>query len=345
MASQQRQWLEWAGQVLRQEAAAILSAAERLDEPFVEVVEGLLHCRGRVAWAGVGKSADIAQKLVGTCNSTGTRSYLLDPTRAVHGDLGMVADDDAVVLLSHSGESEELLRLVPALRPRVWRLYAITGNASGRMLRWVDAAVVYGPITEACPLGLAPSSSTAVMLAIGDAIAFVLMRQRQFSAEDFARNHPAGQLGRRLARVTDYMRRGPELRVAPAAATVREVFTQLRHHGRRSGAIILVDEEGRLAGLFTDSDLARLFEARRDEAFDRPIAEVMTRQPIVIDRQAWLRDGLELLRRHKISELPVVDEQGRPVGMLDITDLIGLEAAAATVPAVPLRPRAERKIA
>jgi arabinose-5-phosphate isomerase len=313
---------------VEKEAAALAAVAARLDSGFTRVVAGLWQCRGRVGVVGVGKSADIGQKLAGTLNSTGTRSYLLDPVRALHGDLGMVAPEDVLLLLSHSGESDELLRVLPALRQRAAALFALSGQRQSRLVQAVDAAVVYGPLDEACPLGLAPSCSTAVMLAVGDALAFVLMEQRQFTAEDFARNHPAGSLGRRLARVADYMRRGQELRLAPAAATVREVFAQARHQGRRTGAIMLVDDQGRLAGLFTDSDLARLFEARRDQALDRPIAEVMTRQPIVIAPQARLSEAIALLQQHKISELPVVDDQGRPVGMLDITDVIGKEMEA-----------------
>jgi arabinose-5-phosphate isomerase len=338
-------WLDLGRQVIVQESQALALAARRLDGGFVRVVAGLWQCQGRVAVVGVGKSADVGQKIVGTLNSTGTRSYLLDPIRAVHGDLGMVAPDDVVLFLSHSGESEELVRLLPALRSRTAGMYALTSQATSRLAQAVDAAVVYGPLEEACPLRLAPSSSTTVMLAIGDAIAFVLMEQRRFTEEDFARNHPAGSLGRRLARVTDYMRRGKELRLAPASATVREVFTHARHQGRRTGAIMLLDDQGRLAGLFTDSDLARLFESRQDQALDRPIAEVMTRQPIVVRPQTRLAEAIDLLRTHKISELPVVDEFGRPLGMLDITDLIGMEQEATSAEPVTFRVLSQRKSA
>lgn len=338
-------WLELGRQVLAQESQALGLVAKRLDEGFVRVVAGLWQCRGRVAVVGVGKSADVGQKIVGTFNSTGTRSYLLDPIRAVHGDLGMVAPDDVALFLSHSGESEELVRLIPSLRQRTAAMYAITSQPTSRLARAVDAAIIYGPLEEACPLRLAPSSSTTVMLALGDALAFVLMEQRRFTEEDFARNHPAGSLGRRLARVTDYMRRGQELRVAPASATVREVFTQARHQGRRTGAIMLLDDQGRLTGLFTDSDLARLFESRQDHALDRPIAEVMTRQPIVVGPQTRLAEAVDLLRSHKISELPVVDELGRPLGMLDITDLIGIEQEAVGTEPLTFRIISPRKSA
>jgi arabinose-5-phosphate isomerase len=321
--------LAFARRVLRAEAATVEVVAGRLDDSFEQVADLLLGCRGRVAVTGIGKSADVGQKLVGTLNSTGTRAYLLDATRAVHGDLGMVHPDDVALLLSHSGESDELVRLLGPLRRLAAALVAVTGNPDGTLARTADAAVVYGPVTEACPLALAPSTSTTVMIALGDALAFTLLEQRQFTADDFARLHPAGSLGRKLATVREYMRQGEELRIAPATDTVRTVFARGRPRGRRTGAVMLVDAEGRLAGLFTDSDLARLFEARTDAALDEPVERVMTKTPVVIGPDERMTAGLDLLRSKKISELPVVDADGRPIGMLDITDLIGLETPAA----------------
>ena len=331
--------------VLRAEAAALGAVADRLDAGFDRVADALYRCRGRVAVVGVGKSADVGQKLAGTLNSTGTRSYTLDATRAVHGDLGMAHPDDVALVLSHSGESEELLRLLGPLRKLTAGLLAITGNAAGTVARSADAAVVYGPVTEACPLSLAPSTSTTVMIALGDALAFALLEQRQFTAEQFAKVHPAGSLGRKLATVAECMRRGGELRIAAATDTVREVFAKVRHTGRRTGAIMLVDAGGRLAGLFTDSDLARLFESRRDGALDSPIAAVMTKSPVVIAPDARLGEAIDVLKSRKISELPVVDADGRPVGMLDITDLIGLEPAPPSVESRPVLRLADRKSA
>ncbi|HEY2911154.1 MAG TPA: KpsF/GutQ family sugar-phosphate isomerase [Gemmataceae bacterium] len=337
--------LAYARRVLQIEAAAVQTAAERLDGSFERMVDLLAGCRGRVAITGIGKSADVGQKLAGTFNSTGTRAYLLDATRAVHGDLGMVHPDDVALLFSHSGESEEVIRLLGPLRRLASGIAAITGNAASTLARAADAAIVYGPITEACPLTLAPSSSTTVMLALGDALAFTLLEERQFTAEDFARFHPAGSLGRKLAPVHEAMRKGDELRIAPATETVRTVFAQVRHRGRRTGAIMLVDGAGRLAGLFTDSDLARLFEERADAALDAPIANVMTRHPAVIGPATRMTDAVEILRNRKISELPVVDGDGRPVGMLDITDLIGLELDEPALPSRPTLRLADRKIA
>jgi arabinose-5-phosphate isomerase len=317
--------LAFARGVLRAEADALRLAADRLGPSFDACVDTIARCRGRVAVTGVGKSADVGRKIAATLNSTGTRAYVLDVTAAMHGDLGMVASEDVALLLSHSGESEELLRLFGPLKQAAAAVLAVTGNAAGTLARASDAAVVYGPLAEACPNALAPSSSTTVMLALGDALAFTLGELRQFTADDFARFHPAGSLGRKLATVEAHMRRGTELRVAAASETVRAVFARVRHEGRRTGAIILTDADGRLAGLFTDSDLARLFEARSDAAFDLPIARVMTKTPVTVGPAARLTEAVELLRARKISELPVVDADGRPVGMLDITDLIGLE--------------------
>lgn len=319
--------LAYARRVLRAEAASLDVVAGRLDDGFTAVADALFACNGRVAVIGVGKSADVGQKTVGTFNSTGTRAYTLDATRAVHGDLGSVHPDDVALLLSHSGESEELLRLLAPLKRLATAVLAITGSADNTLARTADASIVYGPVTEACPLALAPSTSTTVMLALGDALAFTLLEQRQFTADEFAKFHPAGALGKKLALVSDWMRRGEELRVAPQSDTVREVFAKVRHGGRRTGAIMLVDADGLLAGLFTDSDLARVFENRQDSSLDGPIANVMTRKPVVVAPETRVAVALDVLKARKFSELPVVDSNGCPIGMLDITDLIGLDPA------------------
>jgi arabinose-5-phosphate isomerase len=322
--------LEYAREVIAAEAAALESVAARLDASLLQAVDLISRVSrgaGRVAVTGTGKSADVGQKIAGTLSSTGTRAYVLDATRAVHGDLGMVHPDDVALVLSHSGESEEILRLMGPLRGLVRGIIALTGNVNGTLARRADVAIVYGPLEEVCPLGLAPSASTTAMIALGDALAFTLMRERAFTAEDFARFHPAGSLGRKLLPVEVVMRSGDELRIARASDTVRAVFAHCRHSGRRTGALMLVDDEDRLCGLFTDSDLARLIEDRRDAALDRPIREVMTAGPITVSAGARVADAVEVLRRRKISELPVIDADGRPIGIVDITDLIGLVPA------------------
>lgn len=316
--------LRYARDVLCAEAEALQLVAERLDETFCRVVDLIQNCSGRVGITGTGKSADVGQKLAGTLNSTGTRSYHFDATRAVHGDLGMIDSQDVIVVLSHSGESEEIVRLLPSLRQLNVKVVGLTGNTNSTLAQQSHYALVYGPLEEVCPLGLAPSSSTTVMLAIGDALAFVLCRLREFTREDFARFHPAGSLGRKLLHVDEVMRCGRHIRIASDRSTVREVFAQVPQQTRRTGAVMLINSDGKLSGLFTDSDLARLFEHRQDHALDRPIQEVMTSNPICIKSGAKLGQAADLLRRHKISELPVVDQDSHPIGLLDVTDLIGL---------------------
>lgn len=316
--------LAYPREIIRGEAAALRLVADRLDGTFLQAVDLICNCVGRIAITGTGKSADVGQKISGTLNSMGTRSYVLDATRAMHGDLGMVHPNDVALILSHSGESEEIVRLLPPIRQLAAATIAITGNRNSSLARMADLALVYGPIEEVCPLGLAPSTSTTAMIALGDALAFVLSRQRQFTREDFARFHPAGSLGRKLLKVESAMRHGSELRLAASTDTVRSVFTRVQRRGRRTGAVMLTDGDGRLCGLFTDSDLARLFEQRRDDHLDLPIADVMTRTPFTVQVGTRVCDAVELMRLHKISELPVVDAEGKPAGLLDITDLIGV---------------------
>ncbi len=319
--------LEYGRQIVRAEAAALEQVASRLDDAFLQAADLLHRCAGRIAVTGTGKSADVGQKIAGTLSSTGTRAYVLDATRAVHGDLGMVHPNDIVLALSHSGESEEVVRLLGPFRQLAAAVVALTGNGRSTLARQADVALVYGPLDEACPLGLAPSTSTTAMIAVGDALAFVLARMRSFTREDFARYHPAGSLGRKLLKVEAVMRSGDEMRLAAQIETVRDVFSRARKRGRRTGAVILTDDAGRLCGLFTDSDLARLFEQHRDGALDRPIREVMTAGPLTVPVGTRVVDAVEVLCRHKISELPVIDAAGRPVGLLDITDLLGLMPA------------------
>lgn len=316
--------LNYAREVVCAEANALQQVAGRLDHSFLNAVDLLYNCHGRVAITGTGKSADVGQKIAGTLNSTGTRAYLLDSTRAVHGDLGMVHPADVVLALSHSGESEEIVRLLPSLHNMASAIIALTGNGKSSLATQADVALVIGPLDEICPLKLAPSTSTTAMIAVGDALAFVLMERRQFTKEDFARNHPAGSLGRKLLKVEEAMRRGSELRLAREDQTVREIFAQGKGQTRRTGAVMVTNEQGQLTGVFTDSDLARLFERRLDAALDGPIRDVMTKSPTTVQQGTRLVDALAIIRTRKISELPVVDAKKHPLGLIDITDLIGL---------------------
>ena len=220
-----------------------------------------------------------------------------------------------------------MLRLIPALRRLGACLVAITERTGSTLGRAADLCVPLGPIEEACPLGLAPSASTTALMAVGDALALLVSKMRDFRAEDFALYHPAGSLGRKLLRVEDVMRTGGKIRRARADETVRAVFIRLAGPRRRSGAVLIEDEAGRLLGIFTDSDLARLFEKRREADLDRPIGEVMTADPIQIAVGATLAEAVETLKARKISELPVVDRGGYLVGLIDVTDLIALVPA------------------
>lgn len=316
--------LSYARDIIQIEAHALDKLARRLDASFLRATSYLHQCRGTVVVTGIGKAGLIGQKVSATLASTGTRSIFLHPVEALHGDLGRVREDDVVLLLSQSGETEEVLALLPSLKQLGVPTIAITARETSSLGAAATVTIALGPLKEACPLGLAPSTSTTAMLALGDALALVTSRLLCFGHADFARVHPAGSLGRQLAKVEDQMRPLEDCRVARDSLNVREVFADLRRPGRRTGAILLVGRDGLLTGLFTDSDLARLFEARRDEAFDRPIAEVMTPRPRTVPLGSMLVDAVGILAEYKISELPVVNESGAPVGLLDITDVVGM---------------------
>lgn len=310
-------------EVIRQEAEALLEVVKRLDSGFCLAVEMLLQCSGSVIVCGMGKAGIIGQKLAATLSSTGTRAHFLHPAEAVHGDLGCLHADDLLIALSNSGETGELLSILPTVKDLGIKVISITGTDQNSLAGHSDVVIEIGRLREACSWGLAPSTSTTAMLAVGDALALVTSQARGFTPDNFARFHPGGSLGQRLKAVTEIMRPRDQLRIASDAATVREVITGSARPGRRTGAVLLTDESQALTGIFTDSDLARLLETRRDGGLDEPIANVMTRHPLTISCQALFTDVLDLLAARKISELPVVDEQRRPIGMIDITDVIG----------------------
>ena len=317
----------FAREVLRIEAEALERVRVRLGGSIARAADMVYQCTGSVIVTGMGKAGHVGQKLAATLASTGTRAFPLHPVEAVHGDLGRIRGDDVVLALSQSGETDEVLRLVPAIRRIGAGLIAITERAGSSLGQAADLCVALGPIEEACPLGLAPSASTTALMAVGDALALLVSRMRDFRAEDFALYHPGGSLGRQLSRVEDVMRTGHQLRRAHVDETVREVFIRLAGPRRHSGAVLIVDEQEVLLGIFTDSDLARLFEKRREADLDRPIGEVMTRDPVQVAVGATLAEAIEAMKARKISELPVVDGGGRPVGLIDLTDLIGLVPA------------------
>ncbi len=314
--------LREARRIIRQEAEVLSLLAENLDSGFCEAIRLLSKLRGQVIVTGVGKAGLIGQKITATLASTGTSTRFIHPTEALHGDLGCICSGDAVLALSNSGESDELLRLIPALRRLEIPVISVTRDHTNSLARSSDIVICIGRHREAGELALAPTCTTTAMLATGDALALVLSQVRGFTARDFAVFHPAGSLGRQLTPVREVMRTGEQLRIAVETETVRQVMISHSRPGRRTGAVILVSAAGTLTGLFTDSDLARLFENRRDEFLDESIVHVMTVNPVTVNPDVLLPEAIHLMSSRKLSELPVVNADRVPVGMLDITDVL-----------------------
>ncbi|HEX9052119.1 MAG TPA: KpsF/GutQ family sugar-phosphate isomerase [Anaeromyxobacter sp.] len=314
-----RDLLDQGRTVLAAEAAAI--AAVKLDETFAEAVRAILDCKGRVVVTGMGKPGFVAQKISATLASTGTPSLYVHPAEAAHGDLGRIAKDDVVIALSNSGETEEILRLLPALKKIGARIVAVTKDRDNRLARGADLVVSIGDVEEACPMGLAPTASTAVLLAVGDALAMAVLAVRPFDREEYALFHPGGKLGRGLMKVRELMRgedANPLVREdAPLSAAVA-VMTETPG---RPGATSVVDAAGRLVGIFTDGDLRRLVE-HGDTDFARPVSSAMGRNPRTVRPDALVVDAARILRQARIDQVPVVDADGRPVGLLDVQDLL-----------------------
>lgn len=316
--------------VLRSERGALERLIAGLDESFAHAVAQLLACRGCVVVSGMGKAGIVGQKLSASLCSTGTPSRFLHPAEAVHGDVGGVRSDDVALLLSTSGETEEVLRLLPIVSEVAGSSLAITAHADSSLARQVDLALLLGQHPEACHLGLAPSCSTTAMLALGDALALVVSQQRGFTREQFAKFHPAGNLGKQLCLVDEVMRPLSECRLAGDWQSVRDVLIHVGRPGRRTGATMLTNAQGQLSGIFTDSDLARLLEASSEthSPLDQTMAQVMTRHLQTVPSGARLGDAVKLLAQRKISELPVVSTDHRPLGLIDITDVMSVMSDA-----------------
>lgn len=316
--------LQLGREVICTEARALASLIGRLDTSFFRAVQLLYKLRGSLIVTGMGKAGLIGNKLAATFASTGTRAHFLHSAEAFHGDLGRVHPGDLVLVLSQSGETEEVVQLLPPLGRMGVPLLAITASPLSTLGREAEVTIELGKLEEACSLGLAPSTSTTAMLALGDALALVVSRLKGFGAEDFAQFHPGGALGRRLSHVEDRMRMLEDCRVASADKTVREVLVACTKPGRRSGAIMLTGADGRLAGLFTDSDLVRLIESRNESALDCPVRETMIIAPTTVLLGDKMSVAIEILAERKISELPVIDEAGKPAGLIDVTDVLSL---------------------
>ena len=316
--------LEQARVTLSIESAAVARLADRLDDDFLRAVNYLLEMNGRAIVCGIGKSGAIGRKLAGTLASTGTPAYFMHAAEAVHGDLGMVDHDDVVVLMTASGETDEILRILPMLKRCGAKLVAICGKEGSSVAREADAVLDASVEKEACPLGLAPTSSSMAQLAMGDAVAMALMRARGFTVEEFGERHPAGQLGKRiLLRVEDVMHGGDDNPTVGTETTVYETLLEMTNASVR-GAVTIVDDRGMLKGLFTDGDFRRLMQNAEDPStvMPRPIVEVMTRNPTTIAVGTLATEAMRLMEEREFDNMPVVDEEGRALGMLDIQDLM-----------------------
>ena len=312
--------LALARDVLDTEARAIATLATKLGAAFVAAVGMVLDCRGRVVVSGIGKSGHIARKLAATLASTGTPAFFVHPAEAGHGDLGMIAPGDVVIMLSNSGETDELVVLAPHLRREGARLVAITGNDESSLAKCADVHLDAAVDAEACPLGLAPTASTTAALALGDALALAVLDARGFSAEDFARSHPGGALGRRLlTRVADVMRTGSAIPTVGPDASLADAVIEMS--GKGMGMTVVTDGGGRVAGIFTDGDLRRAVERGVDFRVAR-VADLMTREPRRIAPSRLAIDCVEAMERApKVTQLVVVDGDGRLAGALHLHDL------------------------
>jgi arabinose-5-phosphate isomerase len=311
--------VEYGRTVLAAEAGAI--GRVHLGEPFAEAVRWILGCKGRVVVTGMGKPGFVAQKISATLASTGTPSLYVHPAEAAHGDLGRIARDDVVFALSNSGETEEILRLLPALKRMGVRIVALTRDRANPLARAADLVVPFGDVDEACPMGLAPTASTAVLLAVGDAIAMTVLANRSFDREEYALYHPGGKLGRGLMKVHEIMRAGESNPVVREDQPLSAAVAVMTETPGRPGATSVVDAAGRLVGIFTDGDLRRLVE-RGHTDFGRPVSAAMGRNPRTIRTDSLVADAARVLRQASIDQVPVVDGEGKPVGLLDVQDLL-----------------------
>lgn len=302
-----------------EEAARVASLLDDSFAQAVQIIQSAVKNKGKVVVAGVGKSGHIGDKIAATLTSTGTPAVVLNSLNALHGDLGVVADGDVILALSYSGETEELLKILPALARFQVQIIAITSNAQSLLARHAHLHLSVAIQNEACPLGLAPTSSTTAMLILGDALAMVLLEAHGFQKEDFARYHPGGTLGRSLLlKVTEIMRTGDQVAYLPLTASVREVLHRMAKC--RAGSALVVNPDGTLAGIFTHGDFGRHIE-RVPDLMERSVCEFMTARPITIPDDKLAVEVLHILKNHRIDDIVVVDHAGLPVGLVDTQDL------------------------
>lgn len=315
--------LEQARQVLRMEAEAVLEQVERIDEHFKAAVEMIMACPGRTVITGMGKSGIIGRKMAATLASTGTPSFYLHPAEGIHGDLGMVTEGDVVIALSNSGETGEVLHILPSLRRIGAKLIAMVGNPNSTLAKNSDIVLNVGVTREACPLGLAPTSSTTAALAYGDALALALLSKRKFTASQFAVFHPGGSLGRKLLlTVEDIMHSGTENPLVKADISVQDALFVITDKGL--GAVSVVDDDNKMLGVLTDGDIRRGLSKGVD-FLKRPVTELMTASPKTITKEKLAAQALHIMesnRQKPITVLPVVDAENHVIGLLHMTDLV-----------------------
>ncbi len=306
--------------VLDIEAKAVSELKKNINRDFQQALELVLNAKGRIVVTGVGKTGIIGQKFSATLSSTGTPSLFLHSAEAIHGDLGRVIEDDVVIILSYSGESEEIRKLLPVLKKIGVKIISITGNPQSLMARYSDIVLNTAVKKEACPLGLAPTASTTAMLAMSDALAVCLLELKGFKEKDFALYHPGGSLGRRLLlKVEDIMRKGSANSVVREDKKISDVLIKITQ--ARAGSASVIDKDGKLVGIFTDGDLRRHLEIDLN-LLRKKVKEVMTKYPKTVNPQMLAVEAMRILKDKKIDEVPVVDDNMRPVGLLDVQDLL-----------------------
>ncbi|MBI9018529.1 MAG: KpsF/GutQ family sugar-phosphate isomerase [Phycisphaerae bacterium] len=314
--------------VINQEADALKVMSQSLDDSFTHAVKMVLDCKGSVVLTGIGKAGIIGQKISATLASTGTPSHFIHAAEAIHGDLGRLRADDIVIALSYSGKSSEIVELIDHLKQQDVPMIGMTGNKNSPLAIHSNVTLWLGDLSEACPIGLAPSTSTTCMLAMGDALALTVMQLKDFQAQDFAKFHPGGSLGRQLVTVEQaaLFSRGMKLPLAPLDCTLQQAIelaeadTELRH-----GCILLINDNGTLAGLITDGDLRRGIMQQKNKIHEIPATKLMTANPKVVRPDTLASEALSILHKYRIDELPVVDNDGKPVGLIDVQDVMALK--------------------
>jgi arabinose-5-phosphate isomerase len=321
--------LDYARSVIRSEAEGIISVSPIVDKAFAKAAEMIYNCTGSCIVSGIGKAGIIGQKISATLASTGTPSHFLHPVEAVHGDLGRLRKTDIVIVLSYGGETDEVIRLISLVKQLEVKLISITGDGESTLSKHSDVVLCLGSISEACPLGIAPSVSTACMLAVGDALAFTVMKARNFGVDDYVRFHPGGSLGAKLMTVEQSMmfRRGEELPIARITDTVGRMLEETKGV-KRHGAVMIVDAKGKLAGIITDADLRRLMTKKGAAGFELKVRDAMTADCKKVQVDALASEAMAIFHKYRIDELPVVDSDGRPVGLIDVQDIVAIKVVS-----------------